>query len=226
MANSLSVEKTKLLTWTGHLKEQHDLNLKLDKEIRLKRVTQTSSPLIRYIFSSTNERHFLYSERKKVGDGVQLKILKNDQQIWPKDGWEFSRDSEDKRPHNFTVNVSLGDRLYFQVNINEGFSFDTTFWNPTIKYEDGTTYQASKGFSSTQGQNQWYYQYWNDKNYEDMVYDQSFKTWRMGGSPNIPSITFDTQHPSEGSDTARVFVVPQDGTIRLIGSASVIGTPH
>ncbi len=226
MANSLSVEKTKLITWTGHLKEQHDLNLKLDKEIRLKRVTQKSSPLIRYIFSSTNERHFLYSERKKVGDGVQLKILKNDQQIWPKDGWEFSRDSADKRPHNFTVDVSLGDRLYFQVNINEGFSFDTTFWNPTMKYEDGTTYQASKGFSSTQGKNQWYYQYWNDKNYEDMVYDQSFKIWRMESSPNIPSITFDTQHPSGGSDAARVFVVPKDGTIRLIGAPSVIGTPH
>ncbi|MBD70360.1 hypothetical protein CMK21_09560, partial [Candidatus Poribacteria bacterium] len=105
-------------------------------------------------------------------------------------------------------------------------SFDTTFWNPTIKYEDGTTYQASKGFSSTQGQNQWYYQYWNDKNYEDMVYDQSFKIWRMESSPNIPSITFDRQHPSGGSDAARVFVVPKDGTIRLIGAPSVIGTPH
>ena len=226
MANSLSVEKTKLLTWTGHLKEQHDLNLKLDKEIRLKRVTQKSSPLIKYIFASTNERHVLYSGRKKVGDGVQLKILKNDQQIWPKDGWEFSRDSEDKRPHDFTVDVSLGDRLYFQVNMNKGFSFDTTFWNPTIKYEDGTTYQASKGFSSTQGQNQWYYQYWSDENYVDMVYEKSFKTWRMEGLPYIPSITSDTQHPSEESDVARVFIVPQGGTIRLIGSASVIGTPH
>ena len=124
------------------------------------------------------------------------------------------------------VDVSLRDRLYFQVNMNKGFSFDTTFWNPTIKYEDGTTYQASKGFSSTQGQNQWYYQYWSDENYVDMVYEKSFKTWRMEGLPYIPSITSDTQHPSEESDVARVFIVPQGGTIRLIGSASLLGTPH
>ena len=41
--------------------------------------------------------------------------------------------------------------------MNEGVSFDTTFWNPTITYEDGTAYQASEGFNDKQGQNQWYY---------------------------------------------------------------------
>ena len=157
---------------------------------------------------------------------IQLKILKNGQQIWPRDGWEFSRDSRDKRPHNFMIDVSLDDKLYFQVNMNEGFSFDTTFWNPTITYEDGTVYQASEGFSGIQGQGQWCYQYWDRKNYMNMVYDQSFKIWRGKDAPNIPSIASDRQHPSEGLDAARVFVVPKDGTIKLIGTPSIIGTLH
>ena len=46
------------------------------------------------------------------------------------------------------------------------------------------------------------------------------------GAPNIPSITSDKQHPDRGLDTARVFVVPKDGTINLTGSPPVIGTPH
>ena len=226
MANNFSAEKTRIISWTGHLKERHDLNLKFDKEIRLKHVTPKSPSLIRYVFSPANKRYSLYEERKKVGDGVQLKILKNGQQIWPRDGWEFSRDSRDKRPHNFMIDVSLDDKLYFQVNMNEGFSFDTTFWNPTITYEDGTVYQASEGFSGIQGQGQWCYQYWDGKNYMNMVYDKSFKIWRGKDAPNIPSIASDRQHPSEELDAARVFVVPKDGTIRLIGAPSVIGTPH
>ena len=55
------------------------------------------------------------------------------------------------------IDVGLDDRLYFQVNMNEGDSFDTTVWNPIITYEDGTAYQASEGFNDKQGQNQWYY---------------------------------------------------------------------
>ncbi|HHZ90709.1 TPA: hypothetical protein EYN98_10135 [Candidatus Poribacteria bacterium] len=89
MANNFSAEKTRHIAWTGHLKEQHDLNLKFDREIQSKRITKESSTLIRYIFSPASERHSLYKERKRVGDGIQLKILKNNQQIWPREDWEF-----------------------------------------------------------------------------------------------------------------------------------------
>ena len=64
MANNFSAEKTQHIAWTGHLKEQHDLNLRFDKEIRLKCVTQESSSLIRYVFSPTHERHSLSKERE------------------------------------------------------------------------------------------------------------------------------------------------------------------
>ena len=124
------------------------------------------------------------------------------------------------------IDVSLDDKLYFQVNMNEGFCFGTTFWNPTITYEDSTICQASEGFSDIQEQGQWHYQYWDSKNYMNMVCDQSFKIWRGKNAPNIPSITSDRQHPSEGLDTARVFVVPKDGTISLIGAPSALGTPY
>ena len=126
-------------------------DLLYDQEIRSKQVTEDSRFLMQYIFAPASERGALYKARPRVGDGVNLKILMNDEQIWPEKGWEHSNHSADRRHHDFKVNVSAGDKLYFLVNMNQGMGFDSTYWNPAITYDDGTTYQASKGFSGTQG---------------------------------------------------------------------------
>ena len=60
------------------MKAQVELNLKFDQEIRSKRVTEDSRFLMKYIFAPVSERNALYKARPRVGDGVNLKILKND----------------------------------------------------------------------------------------------------------------------------------------------------
>ena len=203
------------------MRAQIDLNRKYDQEIRSKQMTEDSRFLMKYIFAPVSERHALYEARPRVGDGVNLKILNNDEQIWPEDGWAYSKHSADRRYHDFKVDVNSGDKLYFLVNMHQGMWSDSTHWDPLITYEDGTTYQASKGFSGTQGKNGWQYQYKDGENYVSLVYDKLYKTWRHNG---FPSLNSSKQHSAIGVDSARVFVVPKAGTVRVTGAAICVGT--
>ena len=224
MANYLNLPKTMGFGWERNSKREIlEANILYDQEIRSKQVTEDSRFLIKYIFAPASERGALYKARQRVGDGVNLKILMNDEQIWPKEGWEHSKHSADRRHHDFKVNVSAGDKLYFLVNMNQGRGFDSTYWNPAIIYDDGMTYQASKGFSGTQGVNGWHYQYREDEKFVNMVYDNRYKTWRRGG---LPSLKSSKQRPAIGFDCARVFVVPKAGTIRVTGAPVCVGTPY
>ena len=224
MANYLNLPKTMGFGWERDSKREIlEANLLYDQEIKSKQVTEDSRFLMQYIFAPANKRGALYKARPRVGDGVNLKILMNDEQIWPEKGWEHSKHSADRRHHDFKVNVSAGDKLYFLVNMNQGMGFDSTYWNPAITYDDGTTYQASKGFSGTQGVNGWHYQYREDEKFVNMVYDNRYKTWRRGG---LPSLKSSKQRPAIGFDCARVFVVPKAGTIRVTGAPVCVGTPY
>ena len=209
------------------MKAQVELNLKFDQEIRSKRVTEDSRFLMKYIFAPVSERHVLYKARPRVGDGVNLKILMIDEQIWPKEGWAHSKDSADRRHHDLEVGVNSDDKLYFLVNMNQGMESDNTYWDPVITYEDGTTYEASKGFSATQGKNGWYYQYKEGENYANLVYKRPYKAWTHDAvAPNQPSLISSKQHPGIGLDCARVFVIPRSGTVRVTGAPVCVGTPY
>ena len=224
MANCLNLPKTMGFGWERDSKREIlEANLVYDQEIRSKGVTEDSRFLMKYIFAPASERHALYTARPRVGDGVNLKILMNDVQIWPKKGWAHSKHSTDRCHHDFNANVSVGDRLYFLVNMNQGMRSDSTYWNPVITYEDGTTYQASKGFSGTQGVNRWEYQYTEAGKYGNLVYDKRYKTWRHG---RFPSLNSSKQHPGHGIDCVRVFVVPKTGTVRITGDPVCVGTPY
>ena len=224
MANYLNLPKTMGFGWERDSKREIlEANLLYDQEIRSKQVTEDSRFLMQYIFAPASERGALYKERTRVGDGVNLKILMNDEQIWPTEGWAHSKHSADRRHHDFKVNVSGGDKLYFLVNMNKGMGFDSTYWNPAITYDDGTTYQASKGFSGTQGVNGWHYQYREGEKYVNLVYDSRYKTWRRGG---LPSLNSSKQRPANGLDCVRVFVVPNPGTIHVTGAPVCVGTPY
>ena len=225
MANNFSVNKTRGDGWGyGHMRGQIELNLEFDQEIRSKQVTEDSRFLMKYIFAPISERHALYKARPRNGDGVNLKILKNDEQIWPKEeGWAHSRHSADRRHHDVKVDVNSGGKLYFVVNMHQGMGSDSTYWDPVITYEDGTTYKASKGFSGTQGKNGWQYKYKDGENYASLVYDNRYKTWRHDG---FPSLSSSRQLPGFGSDSARVFVAPKAGTVRVTGTAICVGTIH
>ena len=224
MANYLNLPKTMGYGWKRDSKRAIlELNLTFDEEIRSKHVTEDSRFLMKYIFAPASERHALYKTRPRVGDGVDLKILMNDEQIWPKEGWAHSKHSADRRHHDFKVNVNAGDKLYFLVNMHQRMGFDSAYWDPAIAYGDGTTYQASKGFSGTQGKNGWQYQYKDGENYASLVYDSRYKTWRRNGSPSLNS---SKQHPGFGLDCARLFVAPKTGTVRVTGAPVCVGTPY
>ena len=224
MANYLNLPKTMGFGWERDSKREIlEANLVYDQEIRSKGVTEDSRFLMKYIFVPASERHALYKTRPRVGDGVNLKILRNEEQIWPKEGWAHSIHSADRRHHDFKVNVNAGDKLYFLVNMHQRMGFDSAYWDSVIAYGDGTTYQASKGFSGTQGKNGWQYQYKDGENYARLVYDSRYKTWRRNGSPSLNSFK---QRPGFESDCARVFVAPKAGAIRVTGAPVCVGTPY
>jgi hypothetical protein len=69
------------------------------------------------------------------GDGVRVKMLKGDQQIWPHEGWETIAAADTKgKDMEETVSVNAGDKLYFIVNRNSDATDDETVWDPQVKY--------------------------------------------------------------------------------------------
>ncbi len=223
MANALGLNKTRGDGWGyGHMMEQIELNVEYDKEIRSKRVTEDSRFLMKFIFAPASERHALYNARQSYSGGVNLKILKNNDQLWPKEGWAHSKNSADRPRHDVAVDVESGDKLYFLVNTPQGMGFDTAYWNPVITYDDGTIFEASKGFSGTQGKNGWHYQFKDGDNYGGLVYDNRYKTWRHNGFPLLNPYR---QRPGFESESARVFVAPKHGTVRVTGAPVCVRPP-
>ncbi len=84
-----------------------------------------------------------------------------------------------------------------------------------------TTFAASTDFSSVQGHNQWYYQYWNGSSYVDM-------TWRgttyWQGEREFCRLTNIKHHPDYDCDSARKWVAPIDGTIHITGKVAKFDT--
>lgn len=223
MANALGLNKTRGDGWGyGHMMEQIELNVEYDKEIRSKRATEDSRFLMKFIFAPASERHALYNARQSHSGGVNLKILKNNDQLWPKEGWAHSKNSDDRPHHDVAVDVESGDKLYFLVNTPHGVGFDTAYWNPVITYDDGTTFEALKGFSGTQGKNGWHYQYKGGDNYGGLVYDNHYRTWRHNGFPLLNPYR---QRPGFESESARVFVAPKHGTVRVTGAPVCVRAP-
>ena len=223
MANNLGLDKTRGYGWGyGHMREQIDLNRKYDQEIRSKEVNEDSSFLIKFIFAPASERRELYKARSGHRVGVNLKILKNEDQIWPKEGWAHSKNNTDRPRHDVKAEVETGDKLYFLVNTHQGVGFDTAYWDPVITFDDGTTFKASKGFSGTQGKNGWHYQYKDGENYASLVYDSRYKTWRHNGFPLLNPYR---QRPGFETESARVFVSPKHGTVRVTGVPVCVRPP-
>lgn len=68
-----------------------------------------------------------------AGDGVNLRVLRNDTQLWPASGWQPLVDTVGVR-HSITTAVAAGDVIRFVVNKLGDNTSDATNWNPTIEY--------------------------------------------------------------------------------------------
>jgi hypothetical protein len=75
------------------------------------------------------------------GDGIKVSIVKSHNgekiTIWPeKEKWKvISYDDSRGIDHDITIDVALGDMIYFIVNRNFNNDHDETIWNPQISYE-------------------------------------------------------------------------------------------
>ncbi|MFC3799449.1 hypothetical protein [Cohnella sp. GCM10012308] len=148
------------------------------------------------------------------GDGVQVKIMKNNTQIWPASGWQpIGASDTNGFAHNLTVSVAQNDKIRFVVNKGGTISTDATWWDPTIQYD---LYEASSGFSQTQGANQWYYKQWDGSAYSDMTWDAANGRWK--GAQTYVLVGSVLQHP-DANDSVRAWLAPKAGKIRVSGTA-------
>jgi hypothetical protein len=70
------------------------------------------------------------------GDGVRVKVLKNNEQVWPQSGWQ-SVGAQDiiGKSMGTSLQVQKGEKLSFVVNRNGDSEDDDTVWNPQIVYD-------------------------------------------------------------------------------------------
>ncbi|MBP1994421.1 hypothetical protein [Paenibacillus eucommiae] len=167
------------------------------------------------------------SDRVKLvaatGDGVNFKIKKNGTLFW-------NQDIYDTTGYHVYVSqtVAAGDVIYFVLNRKGSQLYDSTFTNPQIIHTPdpgsgpgGPTtinYQASSGFSGTQGQNQWYYMYGNGSTYTNMTWDGANSRWYGAGSYNW--VSAGVMHPGNTTDAVRKWVAPASGSITITGNVA------
>jgi len=159
------------------------------------------------------------------GDGVDAKIMLNDRQAWPEEGWQYSPNATVTIPFDLGLDVRAGDRLVFQVNMHGNIGFDTTAFDPIIAYDDGETHHASVEFSGEQGKNGWRYQYVEDGRFVDLVYYPERNQWRKekDNATGTPFVGAGNQHPDVGQDAVRVWTAPKSGRVRVTGSVCNTG---
>ena len=164
------------------------------------------------------------SEPQFAGNGVNARILLNDKQVWPESGWTHVANSKTRIPFDIDLDIKAGDTIVYVVNAGGGREFDTTEFNPSIAYADGSNYTASDGFSEVQGKNGWHYGFISNDKFEEMVFDGNAGKWRREGSDDTPWIASQSQHPdSSGVDVARKWTATKSGNVHITGDICNVG---
>ncbi|MCU6707356.1 glycosyl hydrolase family 28 protein [Paenibacillus sp. J5C_2022] len=70
------------------------------------------------------------------GDGVNVSIWKNGTMVWPADGQWQTIAAQDGTgvAHDFTLQLTQDDTLSFRVDQRANSGYDSTAWNPVIRY--------------------------------------------------------------------------------------------
>jgi hypothetical protein len=70
------------------------------------------------------------------GDGVQARVFKNAEQVWPETGWETIAAADVAgKTMILKLPVNNGDKLFFVLNRNGDATDDETVWNPQVVYD-------------------------------------------------------------------------------------------
>ncbi|MFC4779511.1 hypothetical protein ACFO9Q_22255 [Paenibacillus sp. GCM10023252] len=70
---------------------------------------------------------------RTLGDGADLRIMKNSTQLWSATVTPASYATEAAN-HSLTISVTQGDAIYFHVNAKANATQDSVWWNPQIVY--------------------------------------------------------------------------------------------
>lgn len=154
------------------------------------------------------------------GNGVRARIMLNRTKIWPTSADWQTIAYNDSTGYSIDIyqQVRAADRLLFIVNADGNVSYDNTSWDPSVDYKIvSSTYSSYTGYSSTQGANQWSYQYYNGSTYTNLTWDSPSSTWIRSGTYTI--VGKDRQHPDANSDSVRVWTAPSAGTVSVSGWA-------
>ncbi|UHA73731.1 RHS repeat domain-containing protein [Paenibacillus sp. 481] len=147
------------------------------------------------------------------GDGVKVMIRKNNKIVWSTD-LEYNDLTGVSADH--VTHIAKGDSFYFMVNQKADAYCDGTFWDPTITYEEKKLmkYKASEGFSSIQGQNNWYYEEREGDKFFPLTWVKGEVLWR--GLTEFSMIGHHWQHP-DTRDTVRTWSAPTSGVVKITG---------
>ncbi|MBO4954182.1 MAG: S-layer homology domain-containing protein, partial [Clostridia bacterium] len=179
------------------------------------------------------------------GDGVQFKILKNDQQLYPSVGWVQVLDSKNVEIPDLVFTVKKGDVIRFRLNCIANQKADGIHWTKTISYLTpansvepaagvtspipegtlfGTSTKSTDAFESNEGTD-WVYQnvaigghnYSNLQKYSNT--SGSSYGWFAEKYQNWSAGAIPYRgylHPGMSGDSAFTYVCPQDGTLAIL----------
>jgi hypothetical protein len=68
------------------------------------------------------------------GDGIGVRILINDTQVWPAGGSQKVLSDTSSHAYLFGAAVEEGDRVAFVANALATAGYDTTRWDSTVTY--------------------------------------------------------------------------------------------
>lgn len=95
-------------------------------------------------------------KRHLAGDGIVARVFHNNREIWRA---QIAGDDATGKSHALPINAHRGDTVRFVVEKNGSIGCDTTGWDPTIAYDDGTAFTASAAFAAhKQGASGWHYE--------------------------------------------------------------------
>jgi hypothetical protein len=77
------------------------------------------------------------------------------------------------------------------------------------------SYQASDGFCSVMGKNQWQYQAWDGAAFGNLAFNTEKNLWTTNKGSVVVGPNYQT--PDEASDAVRKWVAPHGGTVRIEG---------
>lgn len=160
-----------------------------------------------------------------AGDGVNVKVMLNEHQIWPEKDWKHVSNAEAQLAFDLRVSVVAGDRVAFIVNAKKNDGWDSTSLDPVIMTAEGVRHQASEKFSGSQGKDQWCYQWERDGVFKDMIFDPQLGQWQREDDRGTgrPFIRSGTAHPDSAANAARVWTAESAGEIHIKGVASNSG---